>query len=80
MLWKIELTWHADNRDRKYRTVVEARDFDEARRDAAKEAGLSLDRATFCTEGQVFSEFEYANVEASKRRFVNDGVRMSPRS
>jgi hypothetical protein len=79
MFWKIELTWHAEGRDRKYRTVLEATSFDDARKDAIAEAGLNPDRAVVCTEGQPFNDFEYANVEASKRRFLNSAVAMSPR-
>jgi hypothetical protein len=50
--WKIELTWHADGEDRKYREVVKAESFDAACAEAIRKAsnlGL-IDRKTVTAE------------------------------
>lgn len=73
--WKIELTWHADGEDRKFREVVKAESFDAARANAihkAKLLGLLKDDTITVTEGQPFDDRELYDIGQATKHFLKD--------
>lgn len=73
--WKIELTWHADGEDRKFREVVKAESFDAARAETIRKAtnlGVIKRDAVTVTEGQPFDDSELYDICEATKHFLKD--------